>query len=731
MRVLTFGAWGVVAWLTSGSIPALAGDGDGIPKGYFEARTRELAENCLTGLGSRQEWPAKREQHRRELLEMLGLWPLPVRGDLCAEVTGRLDLGDFEVERLHFQSLPGLYVTANMYLPKGVALPAPAILYVCGHGAAIRDGVSYGNKAVYHHHGAWFAREGYVCLMIDTVQLGEIQGVHHGTYRLGEWWWNSRGYTPAGVETWNGMRALDYLETRPEVDAGRIGMTGRSGGGAYTWYVAAVDDRVLVAAPVAGITDLENHVLDGTVEGHCDCMFMVNTYGWDYPLVAALVAPRPLLIANSDKDTIFPLDGVVRVHEKVKRVYDLLGASDQLGLLITEGPHKDTQDLQVPVFRWFNRFLKADDGMIERAAVRVLEPDQLRVFQQLPEGEINTRIQETFVPAASAAPVPSSGAEWSMMRSGWLRSLHGQSFRGWPATIEGTGARATLNVVRDGVRLEVHEFTSQPGVELRLYVARRSRLKRPRAVELNVLGQQEWNEWDAGMRVAYPVELGELPGLPEGEAASAEKPDEAGWFRELRERLMNESVAVAWLAPRGVGAADWSGTARESVQVRRRFMLLGQTLDGMRVWDIRRAIEALRASASFRRSAVHLRSEGRMGVNTLMAAVFEPGWDVVELSGLPSTFRDGPDYLNVMRFIDIPQAVAMAAEHGRVRLTRVSAGDWSYASAVGKALGWEQDRIVIVNARSAGAVQNHRGYSSAGGLWSAAANEVRRRFGSR
>ena len=102
------------------------------------------------------------------------------------------------------------------------------------------------------------------------------------------WWWNSRGYTPAGVEAWNCMRALDYLETRPEVDKTRFGVTGRSGGGAYSWWITALDDRIKVAVPVAGITDLQNHVVDGAVEGHCDCMFIVNTYRWDYPQVAAL-----------------------------------------------------------------------------------------------------------------------------------------------------------------------------------------------------------------------------------------------------------------------------------------------------------------------------------------------------------------------------------------------------------------------------------------------------------
>ena len=164
------------------------------------------------------------------------------------------------------------------------------------------------------------------------------------------WWWLNRGYTPAGVEAWNCVRSLDYLLSRAEVDGARLGVTGRSGGGAYSWWIAAIDDRIQAAVPVAGITDLENHVIDGCVEGHCDCMFFVNTYRWDYPQLAALIAPRPLLISNTDRDRIFPLDGVVRTHAKVARIYDLYDAADKLALHVTAGPHKDTQELRMHAF---------------------------------------------------------------------------------------------------------------------------------------------------------------------------------------------------------------------------------------------------------------------------------------------------------------------------------------------------------------------------------------------
>ena len=379
---------------------------------YFQSETKKLQDQCLSDIKTLEDWKAKRPVYKQQLLEMLGLDPLPEKTPLKATTTGTTDQEQFTVEKLHFQSMPGLYVTADLYIPKDLSKPAPAVLYVCGHGNVKKDGISYGNKVAYQHHGEWFARNGYVCLTIDTLQLGEIEGIHHGTYRYNMWWWLCRGYTPAGVEAWNCVRALDYLETRKEVDANRIGVTGRSGGGAYSWWIAAIDDRIKVAVPVAGITDLQNHVVDGCVEGHCDCMFIVNTYRWDYPLVAALVAPRPLLISNSDKDTIFPLDGVLRVHEKVRRIYKLYGAEKNLGLQITEGPHKDTQELRIHAFVWFNRFLKNEDPIIRVPAEPLLQPQQLRVFEKLPTDEINTKIQETFVPVAS--PVRRAAIERGM-----------------------------------------------------------------------------------------------------------------------------------------------------------------------------------------------------------------------------------------------------------------------------------------------------------------------------
>src|SRR5262245_32317008 len=182
--------------------------GDRMLQAYSRREAQRLADACLADVRTRDDWERQRPERRRQFLEMMGLWPLPPRNDLKPVITGKVEVEHFTIEKLHFQSLPGLYVTANLFLPKQATLPAPAILYVCGHGASIVDKVSYGNKVSYQHHPAWYAEHGYVCLIVDSLELGEIQGVHHGTYNLNQWWWQTVGYTPAGVECWNGIRAL-------------------------------------------------------------------------------------------------------------------------------------------------------------------------------------------------------------------------------------------------------------------------------------------------------------------------------------------------------------------------------------------------------------------------------------------------------------------------------------------------------------------------------------------
>jgi len=683
LLVLTFTFTAALAQEYPAAAPQDTSRGDKMLAEYFRAETTRLQTGCLQEVKTLEDWQAKRETYRNELFEMLGLQPLPQRTPLQASVTRKFAGEGYKVENLHFQSRPGLYVTANLYLPAGNDQKkerekrAPAVLYVCGHGKVKKEGVSYGNKTHYHHHGVWFARHGFVCLMIDTVQLGEIEGVHHGTYRENRWWWFNRGYTPAGVEAWNCMRALDYLQSRSEVDGDRIGVTGRSGGGAYSWWIAAIDERIKCAVPVAGMTDLQNHVVDGCVEGHCDCMYMVNTYRWDYAKVAALVAPRPLLISNTDRDSIFPLDGVLRTHNKVRRIYELYGAAENCALHITAGTHKDTQELRIHAFRWLNHHLKGDDTLIHQPADQVLKPEQLKVFQQLPADEKNTSIDETFTVAATHKP-PADAREWAASRKQWMADLRSRVFGGWPAEPGELNVKQVFSANREGVTLSAYEFTSQKHVDLRLYVSHRAGLEKPALTVLNVLNDGGWKQFLATMSVAFKQELaGEQLPAADAESFAAEKAMYAG-----------EPWVTAYLAPRGVGPTAFDLSSKKQIQHRRRFYLLGQTLEGMQVFDTTRAAAALRSLPAVGSAPLWIQGEGAAAGVALYAGLFTPDVTCIDLHQPPASHRDGPYLLNVSRYLDMPQAVALAAENSRVVVYDQQPAAWKYVRETAGVLKW-------------------------------------------
>jgi len=232
---------------------------------YLMSEAGKITGNSLSDINSLADWEADRSKRYDELVEMLGLNNVPLEGekpDLNVKVTGIIQLDGYRIEKLYYESLPSLYVPANLYIPDSIKDPCPAILYLCGHAST--------QKVYYQAFGHKFARLGFVCLIIETIQYGEVKGEHHGCYDRGWFNWYSRGYTPAGVEVWNAIRGIDLLCSRKEVDPDRIGVNGRSGGGAQTYFVSAVDKRVKAAAAEAGATTLSEQILTRSIDGHCD-----------------------------------------------------------------------------------------------------------------------------------------------------------------------------------------------------------------------------------------------------------------------------------------------------------------------------------------------------------------------------------------------------------------------------------------------------------------------------
>jgi|SRR5579883_2137691 len=619
--------------------PAFAADekslsGDEMIRKYLAAEVKRLSAKFMAGATTKEEWEKERPRLKREFLDMLGLDPLPEKTPLKATVTGTLERGDVVIEKLHYQSRPGLYVTANLWRPKSanpdrkVGGKLPGVLYVCGHSNQGRDG----NKTAYQDHGRWFASNGYVCLTVDTLQLGEIAGKHHGTYNLNRFWWHSRGYTPAGVECWNGIRGIDYLCSLPYVDAEKIGVTGISGGGATTNWVASADDRVKVAVPVSGVSDLESYVTDQVINGHCDCMFFHNLYQWEWTTALALFAPKPLLFANSDNDPIFPMSGNKRIIERLRKCYAMLGAKDNVDEHVSKGGHAYRPDLRIAIFSFFHKHLKGDKTPVKDADFEKIEGKELRVFPEdkdIPKDAINATADETFVPAAQVKlPNEKNFGEW---KSGLVKQLKEKTFRYLPPTNAMPEAR--------GGKGDVEEYRSEQGISFPAYVQIKDRAQR---MTLVVLNADEDHQKEAEF-----------------------------WVK----RYPDDSQVVIYT--RGGGPKQWTKKNPPNT-VERSLVLLGQTADSGRVWDV--------VVASAIRPGWELRAVGRgqAGIIAAYAAQFakaKTGNNLIDelvLVDPPTSHRDGPHFLNVMRVLDIPEALGLLAPEIKLMLVGKNAKDKAF-----------------------------------------------------
>jgi len=184
---------------------------------YLSGVASEMTNNASLNLNNLQDWESVRDKKLDEFRSMVSLVSMPIEGErspLNVKYTGTIQMDGYRIEKLSYESLPDLYVQANLYIPDGITESVPAVLYLCGHART--------QKTHYQAHPRKFAELGFVCLIVETVQYGEVWGEHWGCYDRGWFNWYSRGYTPAGVEVWNGIRGLDLLSTLPEVDPDKI-----------------------------------------------------------------------------------------------------------------------------------------------------------------------------------------------------------------------------------------------------------------------------------------------------------------------------------------------------------------------------------------------------------------------------------------------------------------------------------------------------------------------------
>jgi dienelactone hydrolase len=586
---------------------------------YLAAQARRVTDLANQEIASKETWERLREERRREMLDMLGLDPLPQRTPLNVQITGTIDQPEYTIEKIAFESLPKVYVTANLYIPKKREGRLPAVIYVCGHAYSPQ-----GSKAVYQRHPITLAKHGYVAMILDPIQIAETFALHHGVYNNEMYDWYTRGYTPAGVEVWNAMRAMDYLETRPEVDAQRFGITGRSGGAAMSWFTAAVDERIKVTAPVMGISTYAANVAADTQRRHCDCMFVINTYLHDMVHQGALIAPRPLYMMHGREDLLFPVAGYKEFEQRVGRLYASYGAPEAFKNLEVDTGHQDSDLLRSEALKWFDKYLKKIPEREIDVAYTDLPPEQLAVFGGKPPADAqNYRVHEFFT-AGPDMPSYSTLAAWQQRRGQLLGTLRQKVLRAYQQQKPTPPVRLSARPAPDG--FEWLEFDSEQGISLEALYR-----KPPDG---------------GGAALLYIASNGE---------------DWAALRDVLRQVAGSRTNPLMIVYPRGVGEVPWDkmfwkGTLRNA-------MHLGRTVDSMRLWDVAQAAKVLygRAREQSGSEGVVTLGIGASGILGLYAALDDEHITQVMLIDPPTSHRDGPVLLNALRFTDLPEVAALLA----------------------------------------------------------------------
>lgn len=597
---------------------------------YLSREALRITERALTEYPDAATWRRLQPEKRRQFIEMLGLdqWWTDRRDPPAVTITGTVERANYRIEKLYYECLPRLYATANLYLPTHTAGPVPAVLYVCGHA---RD-----QKVRYGPHARRFAELGFACLLVETLQRGEVQGYHHGCYSEGWWHWYSRGYGSAGMETLMGVRALDLLAHRPEVDVARMGVTGISGGGALSWWIGAVDERAKVVAPVCGTASLYSHVYNRAIDGNCDCIWWNNTYLWDQADVGGLIAPRPLLVAAADRDDMFTIESFRRIGGQLAGLYRKLDAAAKLRFIETPGRHAYHERSRTEVFSWFLRHLQSREvapavvGDIDERPEAQESNEALRVYTNgAPAGNRVPTIQDSFVVLARP-PAIADAAALTRERSRVVGELLRHTFRAFPAAPPPLDVLIEHEFDEGGIGHRFG-FTPEEGWRLRGELVRRAAIATPAPAVVALL----------------------LPG------------EDRFSLRAFTNRLGAPWAGVA-IQTRGTGETSWSEEL--NWHLRRAAAWTGRTLASMRVWDTLRALQAVRQFAEVDPQRVALAARGEMCAVALYAALLDGGVRTLILDGAPPTQnsagrRDGRgpaiEMLNCLRITDLPQVAGL------------------------------------------------------------------------
>jgi dienelactone hydrolase len=354
-------------------------------------------------------WHDRALHLREQMLVALGLWPMFPKTPLNPRLSGKLDRDGYTIEKVVLETFPGFTLSGNVYRPIGTRGRVPAIL--CPHGHW-EDGRT--NPDVQQRCIRW-AKLGCIVFMYDMVGYNDSKPFTHAfsNDRLRRW-----GLSLPTLQTWNSIRALDWLSTLPDVDPARIGCTGESGGGTQTFLLTALDDRIKVAAPVVMVSD--------TFQGGCACENTAGLrHGTDNVEFAALCAPRPLILVGASGD--WTAKTMSRAYPAIRGVYSLVGATDRVAAQVFHFPHNYNQTTRNAVYAFMAHWLLGiDDSARTREGNQSVErPEDLLTFTPahpaLPDRKTPEQLEAFLIATRQRlvddlAPAAASPARWQAAR---------------------------------------------------------------------------------------------------------------------------------------------------------------------------------------------------------------------------------------------------------------------------------------------------------------------------
>lgn len=343
-------------------------------------------DQTLAQLKTPDDCRAYQARMRAFFLEKIG--GLPDRTPLNARVVEKIDRPTFRVEKVLFESQPGFLVSATLFLPKS-APPYPAVLVSCGHSVNGKAHPGYQEGCIL------MAENGLAALIYDPIGQGERRQMLKPD---GSILWQAAmdhlfggqtsmlvGQNIARYMIWDGMRAIDYLQSRGDILRDRIGAAGNSGGGTQTAYLLALDERVIAAAPSCFITHFRQYLVAGGGADDCEQNFHAQLeYGLCHGDYLMLRAPRPTLICAAQED-FFPIAGVRQTLAEAKRFYEILDAGQRVAMADAPGPHAWSPPLQTATVAWMLRWLADKTGPVTAIRGKPLTDAEI---QCTPHGQV-------------------------------------------------------------------------------------------------------------------------------------------------------------------------------------------------------------------------------------------------------------------------------------------------------------------------------------------------------